>query len=139
MYYPYRIVLPTNISKPIPLYIKQTWVHYPNLGSPTSHGHNSLTVSSYVMFHIPTKMHDMYYPSIIVLPSNILKLIPLYIKQTWVHYPNLCAIEIFYQTLSKGLHQSLRVDINLKYHSPIVEINENQKSIPTVHQPKPTI
>jgi hypothetical protein len=33
----------------------------------------------------------MYYPYRIVLPSNILKLIPLYIKQTWVHYPNLCA------------------------------------------------
>jgi hypothetical protein len=28
----------------------------------------------------------MYYPSRIVLPSNILKHIPLYIKQTWVHY-----------------------------------------------------
>jgi hypothetical protein len=56
MYYPYRIVLPTNISKLIPLSIKQTWVHYPNLGSPTSHGHNSLTVRSYVMFHIPPEM-----------------------------------------------------------------------------------
>ena len=56
MYCPYRIVFPTNISKPIPLSIKQTWVHYPNLGSPTSHGHNSLTVRSYVMFPIPPKM-----------------------------------------------------------------------------------
>ena len=56
MHYPYRIVLPANISKLIPLYIKQTWVHYPNLGSPTSHGHNSLTVRSYLMFHIPPEM-----------------------------------------------------------------------------------
>ena len=36
--------------------IKQTWVHYPNLGSPTSHGHNSLTVRNYVTFHIPPKV-----------------------------------------------------------------------------------
>jgi hypothetical protein len=56
MYHPYRILLPANISKLIPLSIKQTWVHYPNLGSPTSHGHNSLTVRSYVTFHIPPEM-----------------------------------------------------------------------------------
>jgi hypothetical protein len=40
-----------NISKLIPLSIKQTWIHYQNLGSPTSYGHNSLTVRSYVMFN----------------------------------------------------------------------------------------
>ena len=56
MYHQYIIVLPENISKLIPLYIKQTWVHCPNLGSPTSHGHNSLTVRSYVTFHIPPEM-----------------------------------------------------------------------------------
>ena len=55
IYYPYRIVFPSNISKLIPLSIKQIWVHYPDL-SPTSHGHNSLTVRSYVAFHIPTEM-----------------------------------------------------------------------------------
>jgi hypothetical protein len=54
--YIYRIVLPKNIPKLMPLSIKQTWFHYPNLGSPTSHGHNSLTVRSYVMFHIPPEM-----------------------------------------------------------------------------------
>ena len=51
------------------------------------------------------KLHDMYYPSRIVLPANISKLIPLSIKQTWVHYPNLCAIGIRYQTFFKGWHQ----------------------------------
>jgi len=56
MYYPSRIVLPANISKLIPLSIKQTWVHYPNLGSPTLQGHNSLTVRSYVTFHITPEM-----------------------------------------------------------------------------------
>ena len=34
---------------------------------------------------------------------------------------------------------SPRVDINLQYHSPMVEINDNQKSIPIVHQPKPIV
>ena len=51
------------------------------------------------------KWNDMYYPYRIVLPSNILKLIPLYIKQTWVHYLNLCAIIIRYRTFFKGWHQ----------------------------------
>jgi hypothetical protein len=56
LYMVYYIILPENISKLIPLSIKQTWVHYPNLGSPTSHGHNSLNVRSYVTFHIPPEM-----------------------------------------------------------------------------------
>ena len=85
------------------------------------------------------KWHDMYYPYRIVLPSNILKLIQLYIKQTWVHYPNLCAIGIHYQTFSKGWHQSLRFDINIQYHSPMFDINGNQESIPTIHQPNPIV
>ena len=81
----------------------------------------------------------MYYPYRILFPSNILKLIPLYMKQPWVHYPNLCATGIRYQTFSKGWNQSLRVDINLQYYSPIVDINENKQSIPTIHQPKPIV
>ena len=60
-------------------------------------------------------------------------------KKPWVHYPNLCATGIRYQTFSKGCHQSLRADINIQYHSPMVEFNENQQSIPTVHQPNPTV
>ena len=63
----------------------------------------------------------------------------IYNKQTWVHYSNLCATGILYRTFSKGWHQSLRVDINLQYHSPIVDINENQQYIPTINQPKTTI
>jgi len=47
----------------------------------------------------------MYYPYRIFLPTNISKLIPLSIKQTWVHYPNLCATGIPYQTFFNGLHQ----------------------------------
>ena len=47
-------------------------------------------------------------------------------KQPWFHYPNLCATEIRYQN-------SPKVDINLQYHSPIVDINENPQSIPTIH------
>jgi len=61
------------------------------------------------------KWNNMYYPYRIFLPSNILKLIPLYMKQPWVHYPNLCATRICYQTFSKGWHQSLRVEICWKY------------------------
>jgi hypothetical protein len=128
-----------QIYKMIPLSIKQTWVHYPNLGSPTSHGHNSLTVKSYVCSTYHQKWNDMYYQYIIVLPSNISKHIPLYMKQPWVHYPNLCDTGIRYQTFSKGWHQSLRVEINLQYHSPIFEINDNQQSIPIVHQTKPIV
>jgi hypothetical protein len=56
MYYPYRIVFIENILKLIALSIKQTWAHYPNLGSPTSHGHKSIIVRSYVTFHIPPEM-----------------------------------------------------------------------------------
>jgi hypothetical protein len=37
-----------------------------------------------------------------LVPSNISKIIPLSIKKTWVHYPNLCATEICYQTFFKG-------------------------------------
>jgi len=51
------------------------------------------------------KWNDMYYPYRILLPSNILKLIPLYMKQPWVHYPNLCVIVICYRTFFKGWHQ----------------------------------
>jgi len=47
----------------------------------------------------------MYYPSRILLPKNISKHIPLSIKQTWVHYPNLCATKICYRTFFKGSHQ----------------------------------
>jgi hypothetical protein len=43
----------------------------------------------------------MHYPYGIALTTNILKQIPLYIKQTWVAFPNLCATKI-----------SSRVDIN---------------------------
>ena len=85
------------------------------------------------------KWNDMYYSYRIVLPSNILKIIWFYMKQPWVHYTNLCATGICYQTFSKRWHQSLRVYINLQYHSPIVDINDNQKSIPTIHQPRPTV
>ena len=74
------------------------------------------------------KWYGMYYPHRIILPANISKLIPLYIKQTWVLFPNLCATRL-----------SPRVDINLQYHSPMVDINDNQQSIPTIHQPKPTV
>jgi hypothetical protein len=56
MHYPYRIVLPSNIEKIIPLSFKQSCFDYQNLGSPTSHGHNSLTVRSYVTFYITTEM-----------------------------------------------------------------------------------
>ena len=85
------------------------------------------------------KWNDMYYPCRIVLPSNILKFILLYMKQPWVHYPNLCVTRIRYQTFSKGSHQSLRVEINLQYHYPMVDINDKQKSIPIFHQPKTTV
>ena len=85
------------------------------------------------------KWNDMYYPSRIFLPSNRLKLIPLYMKQPWVHYPNFCATGIRYRTFSKGWNQSLRVEINLQYHSPMVDINENQQSIWTFHQHKPIV
>ena len=60
-------------------------------------------------------------------------------KKPWFHYPNLCATGIHYLTFSKGWHQSLRVGITIQYHSLIVDINENQQSIPTIHQPNPTI
>ena len=63
MYHPYRIVFPANISKLIPLSIKQMWMHYPNLGSPTSHGHNSLSVRIYVMFHIPLEIRLLSFES----------------------------------------------------------------------------
>ena len=85
------------------------------------------------------KHNDMYYPYRIVLPSNILKLIPLYMKQPWLHYPNLFATGICYQIFSKGWNQSLRFEINVQYHSPMVEINENQQSMPIFHQPNWTI
>jgi hypothetical protein len=129
MYYPSRISFPANISKLVPLSIKQTWVHYPNLGSPTSHGHNSLTLRSYVAFTYHRKWHEIYYPYIIVLPSNILKLILLYIKQTWVHYPNLFATEICYRNFSKGCHQSIRVEINLQWLKSMRTNNPYQMSI----------
>ena len=51
------------------------------------------------------KWNDMYYPYVIVLPENISKLIPLSIKQNWVHYPNLCATKIFYRIFFKGWYQ----------------------------------
>jgi hypothetical protein len=56
----------------------------------------------------------------------------LYLKQKWVPYPYLCDIRIHYWA-------SPRVDINLQYHSPRVEINENQQSKPIFHQPNPTL
>jgi hypothetical protein len=39
----------------------------------------------------------------------------------------------------QGLTSITKVEINLQYHSAIVDINENQQYIPTIHQPKPTI
>jgi hypothetical protein len=81
-------------------------------GSPTSHGHNSLTVRSYVTFHILLEMNDMYYPYIIVFPANISKLIPLSIKQTWFLYPNLGS------PTSHG-HKSLTVRSYVTFHIPL--------------------
>jgi hypothetical protein len=67
------------------------------------------------MFHIPPKWHDMYYPSRIVLPTNISKLIPLYIKQTWVHYPNLCATRNSLPDFLQGLTSMTTNPINQQY------------------------
>jgi hypothetical protein len=39
---------------------------------------------------------------------------------------------------TQWLHQYLRVEINLQYHSPMVDINENQLCKPIFHQSKPT-
>ena len=80
IYYPYRIVLPGNISKHIFLSIKQTLVHYPNLGSPTSHGHNSLTVRNYVTFHIPLEIEWWEISIRIVSLKNSLTFISLFHK-----------------------------------------------------------
>ena len=69
---------------------------------------NAITLKPWgVMWHSTyhQKWHDMCYPSRIFLPVNISKLIPLYIKQIWVHYPNLYATEIHYQNLFKGWNQ----------------------------------
>jgi hypothetical protein len=34
---------------------------------------------------------------------------------------------------------SPRVDINIQYHSPMVDINDKQQYTPTIHQPKPIV